>query len=119
MNNLPVKQDADGNTVLEFDKGLHLVIDGDFEITANGEVSVLSKTAITLDCALMLLNCRMAKQIRKVKEEMRLDFIETLGGFPDMTPSQLEYVKVAKQKIRDVLHLDEKELSHIKEKTDE
>jgi hypothetical protein len=123
MNNITTKEtpkeliryDKDGNATLSFDGDVRIVTNGDFLITANGEVSVLSKTAISLDCALLLLNCRLSRQIREVKRELRLQFINMLGGMPNLTDEQKGYLKVTQKKAVDLLSLEDEEVSHLDE----
>ncbi len=113
QNNI-IEYDAEGNATLAVNGDLHIVTNGDFLISSRGEVSVLSKTAVSFDCALLLLNCRLSKQLRRIKEELRMEFIELIGGMPDITPEQLEYVKYTKSKAKELLQLPDEELSHIK-----
>jgi len=117
VDSIPVEYDENGNALVVFENGVHFVVNGDFQITAKGEVSLLSTTVMSLDCALLLLNCRLSKQIRDIKEEMRTDFIDMLGGLPDMTPGQMEYVIQTKQKVKQLLNLSDSDISHIKEKS--
>jgi len=110
-----IRYDENGNATLSFGGDVHLVTDGDFLITAKGEVSVLSQTAISLDCALLLLNCRLARQIREVKRELRLQFIDMLGGMPNLTDEQKGYLNITKQKAVDLLSLEDEEVSHLEQ----
>jgi hypothetical protein len=108
-----ISYDENGNAILSFDKNVHFVVNGDFEITANGEVSILSKTAMSLDCALILLNCRLSKQIRRVKEELRMEFVDMIGGMPNLTEEQKQYARETKKQAMKLLDLTETEVSHL------
>lgn len=119
VNSIPVKYNEKGQATLVFENDAHFIVNGDFQITAKGEVSVLSQTAISLDCAILLLNCRMAKQIRDMKKELRLELLDILGALPDATPAQLQYIKQTKQQVKKLLNLNDEELSHIKDKKDD
>ena len=110
-----IRYDENGNATLSFDGDVHLVTNGDFLITAKGEVSVLSQTAISLDCALLLLNCRLARQIREIKQDLRLQFIDMLGGMPNLTNEQQGYLKITKKKAVDLLSLEDEEVSHLEQ----
>jgi hypothetical protein len=119
MNSLERKQqdmvqyDNKGNVTLVFEKDVHIVANGDFLITANGEVSILSRTALSLDCALMALNCRLTKQIRDMKMELRLQFIDMIGGIPAVSDDQKQYLKVLKNKVTELLSLNDEDTSHL------
>ena len=110
-----VEIDAEGNTTLTIDGDLHIVTNGDFLVTANGEMGLLSKTAINLDCALLLFNSRLCKQIRQMKQDLRLQFIDMLGGMPNLTTDQKVYLKVTKERITELLELEETELSYLEQ----
>jgi hypothetical protein len=108
-----IAYDVEGNATIVFEKDVHLVTNGDFLITAKGEVSILSQTALSLDCALLLLNCRMSRQIRQMKHDLRLQFIDMLGGMPSITEEQREYFEESKKKVVSLLELTEDETSHL------
>jgi len=108
-----VQYDKEGNALLVFDKDVHLVVNGDFLITATGEVSILSQTVLSLDCALLSLNCRLSKQIREMKQELRLQFIDMIGGMPSVTEEQKHYLRVLKSKATELLSLTDEEISHL------
>jgi hypothetical protein len=110
-----VQYDEDGNALMVFDGGVHIVTNGDFLITSKGEVSILSETALSLDCALLLLNCRLSRQLREMKHELRLMYIDMLGGMPDLTDEQKHYLKITKNKAVDLLSLPVEEVSHLEE----
>lgn len=114
-----VQYDEDGNATLFFDRDLNIVTNGDFTITTNGEVSILSATALSLDCALLLLNCRLSKQIREMKHELRLQFIDMLGGMPSITDEQKVYFEESKKRVVRLLDLTEDEISHLKQEDKE
>ena len=108
-----IDYDDEGNVTLTFDKNINIVTNGDFIVTAKGEVSVLSRTAISLDCALLLLNCRLAKQIREMQHELRIQFLDMFEGMPSLTDEQKKYFKVTKDKACKLLSLDPEEVSHL------
>jgi hypothetical protein len=110
-----IQYDEKGNAILVFDKDVHLVVNGDFLITANGEVSILSRTALSLDCALMSFNCRLSKQIREMKHELRLQFIDMIGGMPSVSEDQKQYLRVLKSKAVELLSLTDEEISHLED----
>jgi hypothetical protein len=110
-----IQYDENGNAILVFDKDVHIITNGDFIVTAHGEVSMLSKTAISLDCALLLLNCRLSKQLREMKQELRTQFIDMLGGMPNLSPEQKVYLKATKAKAVDLLSLEDEEISHFEQ----
>lgn len=110
-----VQYDEQGNATIVFDGNVNIVSNGDFLITANGEVSILSSTALSLDCALLLLNCRLSKQLRQMKHELRMQFIDMLGGMPSLTEEQKIYLKATKSKVTELLSLDKEELSHLEQ----
>lgn len=108
-----ITYDEEGNAVLSFGRDVHLVVNGDFLITSKGEVSILSETALSLDCALLLLNCRLSKQLREMKHELRMMYIDMMGGMPNLTEEQKYYLKMTKNKAVALLSLDEEEVSHL------
>jgi hypothetical protein len=110
-----IQYDDDGNAMMVFEGDVHIVTNGDFVVTANGEVSMLSRSAISLDCALLMLNCRLSKQLREMKHELRLQFIDMMGGMPNLTDEQKSYLKITKNKAVEILSLDSKDVSHLEE----
>jgi hypothetical protein len=69
-------------------RDLHVLVSGDFEITTNGELSVLSKGNIALDGKEVHLRSFNSKQIREMKEELLQELYKEIGKPQD--PKEVE-----------------------------
>lgn len=74
--------------IIKFNTPITFLVPGDFEITTNGELSVLSKGNIALDGKEVHLKSFNSKQIREMKEELLQELYREIGNPPD--PKELE-----------------------------
>jgi hypothetical protein len=95
-------------------QNIHISVNGDLLITINGETSILSKNVISIDSPLLLLNCFLTKQLRELKDELKYELINILGGLPSLTSEQLDYLENCKIKAVKLLELNELDVSHLK-----
>lgn len=86
----------DDKIVIQFKKPITIQIPGDFEITTDGEVSMLSSDSIRFDSREIHLNSRNCKQIRKMQQEM-LDELYSKIGEPEKY--MLDFKESLKQEI--------------------
>jgi hypothetical protein len=80
--------DIQDEIVLKFKKPIRLVIPGDFEITTQGEVSILALKNIHLDSNEIHLNSRNCKQMRKMKEP---ELQEIYASIPEIEFDEVLY----------------------------
>jgi len=78
----------ENKVIIKFKAPITFLVPGDFEITTNGELSVLSKGNIALDGKEVHLKSFNSKQIREMKEDLLQELYKEIGNPPD--PKEIE-----------------------------
>ncbi|MFA5026035.1 MAG: hypothetical protein WC503_06020 [Candidatus Shapirobacteria bacterium] len=74
----------ESKVIIKFKAPITFLVPGDFEITTNGELSVLSRGNIALDGKEVHLKSYNSKQIREMKEELLQELYKEIGNPPDL-----------------------------------